>query len=45
MAARGLGKGLGKGIDALIPNVETKEIKIKKKMPVMKIKIKNLKEL
>ena len=30
MAARGLGKGLGKGIDALIPNVETKEIKIKK---------------
>ena len=30
MAARGLGKGLGKGIDALIPNVETKEIKTKK---------------
>ena len=30
MAARGLGKGLGKGIDALIPNVETKEIKNKK---------------
>ena len=30
MAARGLGKGLGKGIDDLIPNVETKEIKIKK---------------
>jgi ParB family chromosome partitioning protein len=31
MAARGLGKGLGKGLDALIPNtVETKEEKIKK---------------
>ena len=31
MAARGLGKGLGKGLDALIPNtVETKEIKTKK---------------
>lgn len=31
MAARGLGKGLGKGLDALIPNtVEVKEEKIKK---------------
>ncbi len=31
MAARGLGKGLGKGLDALIPNtVETKKEKIKK---------------